>query len=273
MTTQAGNSHPSLLSTPDSGSPVTDMIRLVPGPGDPDHEPDRSRGDPGHASHSPASPNTGLAVRPWPLLLIAMPAAVAVWSGWVGIGQLTGFGHVHPLPGLWPSFRLDTAITLPVGVEAYAAYALHAWLTANNQVSARTRGYARRSATGSLLPGMAGQIAYHPLTQAHATRAPWRITTAVSCLPVLVLGMSAALAQLIHADTHHPGPPGDAGPPGPDRLTDHADRADPDRIRATIRPGRLADARATAARLHAEGHRISRRTLRPAVRHSAGATR
>ncbi len=268
MTTPAGNSHPSLLSTTAPGSPVTDMIQLVRGPGSPDHEPDQSprvrRTGPDHPGRSPADPDAGRAVRPWPLLLLALPAAVAVWSGWVGIGQLTGFGQVHPLPGLWPSFRVDTAITLPVGVEAYAAYALHAWLTANYQVSARTRGFARRSAIGSLLLGMAGQIAYHLLTQAHATRAPWPVTTAVSCLPVLVLGMGAALAQLIHADTHRTGPHGEAGPPGPDRLTDHEDRADSDRMRATIRPGRLADARATAARLHADGHRISRRTLRSA---------
>jgi hypothetical protein len=41
-----------------------------------------------------------------------------VWSGWVGIAQKTGFGRVSPLPGIWPSLHLDTAITLPVGVEA-----------------------------------------------------------------------------------------------------------------------------------------------------------
>jgi hypothetical protein len=28
----------------------------------------------------------------WPLFLIAAPAAVAVWSGWVGLGQMCGFG-------------------------------------------------------------------------------------------------------------------------------------------------------------------------------------
>jgi hypothetical protein len=69
----------------------------------------------------------GRNVRSWPLLVLAAPAAAEVWSGWVGIAQKTGFGLVSPLPGIWPSLHLDTAITLPVGVEAYAAYALRAW--------------------------------------------------------------------------------------------------------------------------------------------------
>src|ERR1035437_619699 len=67
-------------------------------------------------------------VRSWPLLVLAAPAAAEVWSGWAGIAQKTGFGLVSPLPGIWPSLHLDTSITLPVGVEAYAAYALRAWL-------------------------------------------------------------------------------------------------------------------------------------------------
>ena len=67
-------------------------------------------------------------VRSWPLLVLAAPAAAEVWSGWVGIAQKTGFGLVSPLPGVLPSLHLDTSITLPVGVEAYAAYALRAWL-------------------------------------------------------------------------------------------------------------------------------------------------
>jgi hypothetical protein len=54
----------------------------------------------------------------WPLYLIALPATVAVWSGWVGIGQLSGFGVIRPLPGIWDAARINTAITLPVGVEA-----------------------------------------------------------------------------------------------------------------------------------------------------------
>src|SRR5271157_2204886 len=63
-------------------------------------------------------------LRSWPLLVLAVPAAAEVWSGWVGIAQKTGFGMVPLLPGIWSSLHLDTAVTLPVGVECYAAYAL-----------------------------------------------------------------------------------------------------------------------------------------------------
>jgi hypothetical protein len=86
------------------------------------------------------------AVRSWPLLVLAVPAAAEVWSGWVGIAKLTGFGMVAPLPGIWPSLHLDTSITLPVGVEAYAAYALRAWLADRDAVSPRTRRFAKWSA-------------------------------------------------------------------------------------------------------------------------------
>jgi len=158
------------------------------------------------------------AVRSWPLLVLAVPAAAEVFSGWVGIAQRTGFGMVAPLPGIWPSLHLDTAITLPVGVEAYAAYALRAWLSSGSAVSERTRRFAKRSAIFSFMLGMAGQVVYHLLAQAGIMRAPWVVTTIVSCLPVLVLAMG-------HGD--HPRPPaarrrrghGYAGPQ--DRTTSH----------------------------------------------------
>ncbi len=50
--------------------------------------------------------------------------------------------------------------------------------------------------------GMAGQVAYHLLAQAGAARAPWPITTLVSCLPVLVMAMGTALAHMLRADAH-----------------------------------------------------------------------
>ena len=126
----------------------------------------------------------------------------------------TGFGLVSPLPGIWPSLHLDTAITLPVGVEAYAAYALRAWLARDRMTSDRTRRFAKSSAICSFALGMAGQVAYHLLAQAGMARAPWPVTTLVSCLPVLVLGMGTALAHMLRADTQATGMPGSrTGPP------------------------------------------------------------
>jgi hypothetical protein len=148
--------------------------------------------------------------RRWPLALIAAPAAVAVWSGWVGLGALCGFGVIHPLPGIIGGLRLDTAITLPVGVEAYGAYALGAWL-APGGVPAAARTFARRSAIGALALGMAGQVVYHLLAAAHAARAPWPVVVLVSCMPVVTLGFGAALTHLLRAvpapDTRVPEPP------------------------------------------------------------------
>ena len=141
--------------------------------------------------------------RRWPLWLIASPAAVAIWSGWVGLGTLCGFGVVHPLPGIWPAVRLNTAITLPVGVEAYAAYALGAWLSAGVSGAART--FARRSAIGALVLGMSGQVAYHLLSAAHAARAPWLVVTLVACLPVVTLAFGAALTHLLRAEPDQAG--------------------------------------------------------------------
>jgi hypothetical protein len=134
----------------------------------------------------------------WPMVLLAAPAFVAIWSGWVGLGALTGFGMVHPLPGIADEFTINSAITLPIGVEAYAAYALRVWLSTG--IGARARRFAKWSAIGSLLLGMAGQVAYHLMIADHVTTAPSGITTAVACLPVVVLGFGAALAHLQHRD-------------------------------------------------------------------------
>lgn len=138
----------------------------------------------------------------WPLLLIAAPAAVAIWSGWVGLGGMSGFGIVHPLPGIWDSFKINTAVTLPIGVESYAAYALGAWL--RKGLPSRARKFAKRSGITSLVVGTLGQVAYHLLAAAHQTVAPWEITMLVSALPVIVLGMAAALMHLAHDEDAEP---------------------------------------------------------------------
>jgi len=131
----------------------------------------------------------------WPLFPIAAPAAVAVWSGWVGLGGMCGFGPVNLLPGIGGGFHVNTAITLPVGVEAYGAYALGAWLVPGTPERART--FARRSAVGALALGMVGQVVYHLLAAAGADRAPWPVVVLVACLPVVTLGFGAGLTHLL----------------------------------------------------------------------------
>jgi hypothetical protein len=220
-----------------------------------------------------------------------------VWSGWVGIAQKTGFGRVSPLPGILPSLHLDTAITLPVGVEAYAAYALRAWLTRDRSISGRTRRFAKWSAIFSFALGMAGQVSYHLMAQAGMTRAPWAITTIVACLPVIVLGMGTTLAHMLRADAEamdtpdsRTGPrsapqspswsPQDSGGPGCKQAETDQDKSpsrDQDGTATGLRhghgatgPGRQAAgpraerARVIARKLAAAGTPVSRRTLRSA---------
>jgi hypothetical protein len=111
---------------------------------------------------------------------------------------MAGFGIVHPLPGIISGFHLNTAITLPIGVEAYGAYALGTWLRGSG-VPERARKFAQRSAIGALILGMLGQVIYHLLAAAHRNRAPWPVVVLVACLPVAVHGLAATLAHLRHA--------------------------------------------------------------------------
>lgn len=132
----------------------------------------------------------------WLLALLALPAAVSVWSGWVGLGGMCGFGVVQPLPGIAP-WEINTAITLPIGIEAYAVFALWAWL--NSHTSDRARRFARWSAITSLVVGGGGQVVYHLLVQANygPGTAPWPVTATVSLLTVAIVGMASALIHLL----------------------------------------------------------------------------
>ena len=261
------------------------------GPGRP---PAARTSGPADGDRSAAVSSGARTVRFWPLLVLAAPAAAEVWSGWVGIAQKTGFGLVSPLPGILPSLHLDTSITLPVGVEAYAAYALRAWLADGHSVRDRTRRFAKWSAICSFALGMAGQVAYHLLAQAGAARAPWPVTTIASCLPVMVLAMGTALAHMLRADAgiaadtpdHRTG--GSAVSPspawsaedqaaaaqdqaasqaplagsGPSARTTTAPQQEHDARAATAIPSGISQARAAASRLTAAGKPVSRRALR-----------
>lgn len=192
---------------PDATDPAD--VSAVPEPAppvepDPTPAPEITTPEPDDEATPVSRPDTPTADEPsrrpvvWPVVLMALGAFVAVWSGWVGLGKLTGFGKVDLLPGIvepgsWAT--IDSAITLPIGVEAYAAYALYVWLS--GRVPTRARTFAKWSALASLAVGALGQVAYHLLTAYDVTAAPWWITTLVSCLPVAVLGMGAALAHLV----------------------------------------------------------------------------
>lgn len=152
------------------------------------------------AAATPPAPAHRVVV--WPLLVIACSPFIAIWGGWVGLGKLTGFGFVNLLPGIvadggWAT--LDTAITLPLGMEAYSAYAFYVLL--HPAVNRRARRFAAWTALGAVVLGMAGQTAYHLMIAAGMTAAPWWITTVVSCLPVAVFGLAAALVHMVRADS------------------------------------------------------------------------
>jgi hypothetical protein len=153
---------------------------------------------------------TGRSFPRWPLAVIALPAAVAIWSGWVGLGMLCGFGPVHVLPGIDDGFVINTAITLPVGMEAYAAYALAVWFGPYS-VPDGARQFARRSAIAALCLGMLGQVTFHLLSAAHATAAPWLVVMGVSCIPVGVLGFAVVLTHKLRAESLPAETPAESG--------------------------------------------------------------
>jgi hypothetical protein len=63
---------------------------------------------------------------------------------------LAGFGPIRLLPGIADQVVINSTITLPIGVEAYAAYAIWAWLAPPSAgVSPTARRFACWSALGA----------------------------------------------------------------------------------------------------------------------------
>jgi hypothetical protein len=157
---------------------------------------------PGMGKHSPtedgAARDESRRNHLWLLLLIAAPAAVEVWSGWIGLGTLCGFGEIHPLPGIWDGLKINTVLTLPIGMEAYAGFALYVWLA--SRAGESVRAFACRSAIGAFILSCLGQMTYHLLAAKDHTRAPSMVVVLVACLPVAVLAFAATLTHLMHAD-------------------------------------------------------------------------
>ncbi len=214
--------------------------------------------------------------RRWPLLLIGASAGTATWSGWVGLGGLTGFGIVHPLPGIADSLTINTAVTLPIGVEAYAMYALSI-ATTHRSIPDRTRRYAWASSAAALALGMAGQIAYHLMTATrssvdpgHVDRlAPWWVIALVSCLPVAVLGAASLLWHLAGEPADETEAPAEPVPPEPQPETTEEPVSEPERTPSskrrpatvTARPDDLARVR-TAIQAGQLQHPLSAKRIR-----------
>lgn len=189
-TTVDGDVSPVENDAPLSGPPAT-----VPVPAQRNGDPRGVSAETAEAPSAPRKPRKAVMV--WPVWLLMLPASVAIWGGWVGLGEMAGFGVVNLLPGI-ANFEVNTAITLPVGMEVYAAYALYVWLS--GRAVGKALRFAKRSACAALVIGAGGQVAYHVMEAAGIGTAPWYITAAVSCLPVAVLGMGAALAHLVKAE-------------------------------------------------------------------------
>lgn len=159
------------------------------------------------ASEDQQTENAGV-LRGWHIamaLVIAVPAFLAVWSGWIGLGQMTGWKEMDMLPGFnhggWA--EIDTSVTLPIGIEAFGALSLAVWL-ASRKVQGILRTYSAICAFGSLTLGALGQVAYHVLKVNGTTpeNVPDLLVGFVAVLPVIVFGACAGLIHL--AATHLP---------------------------------------------------------------------
>jgi hypothetical protein len=139
------------------------------------------------------------AVRRTMIVFFGFVAVVAVWPGCIGLAQLSGFKVVHPLPGVWDSLQLDTAVVLPVSAVAYAACALSMWLSIEAR-AARTRRYAAFSVFVSLVIIAATHVAYYLMTAAGYVQAPGPLAKLVALMPVMLLGLTLMVAKSVSND-------------------------------------------------------------------------
>jgi hypothetical protein len=173
----------------------------VPGGGSTSPDPLPDRPDPTPAEtvfpQADGSPDLSPVVsrrvsRPWPILVLALPAFVAIWSGWVDLGRLTGFGVVHPLPGhLGRSLDQhgDHVAGRPGGIRVVRAAGVAGRGSLGPCDPVRDVVFPRVSPAGR---GRAGHLSpvgvYGPVADHDRGVLP----------PVLVLGMGAALYHLAH---------------------------------------------------------------------------
>jgi len=157
--------------------------------------------------HSP--PEHGRKKRDWLSIVgmaaVAGAAAFTSYSGLAGLAEMAGWNHM-------------LAKFLPITVDAYAMTATRVWLSPAN-LTAKARGFARRSAVGSIIASVAGNALFHAAT-AHVLAITWPMVVGLSAVPPVTLGL---ITHLYHtAKDTEPEPKTSPGPA----------IADPDAVKA-----------------------------------------
>ncbi len=129
----------------------------------------------------------------WLLAPISVGAFVATWGGWAKLASMTGYAEVQMLPGQpWSTFNIG--IVLPMTVEPFGMLA--AAIAFNPKVKSWARWIAGVMALGTLFAAAFCQATVHHLTVTGQTTAPDYVVAVTSVLPVIVLGLGAALGVL-----------------------------------------------------------------------------
>lgn len=130
----------------------------------------------------------------WVIGIIAGSAAVEVLVSWLGLGSVAGFPHLD----LFGLASIPTSWTLAVGLEAYAGYGLWVWLA--GAPGPRSRSFAMWSSIAAITLSLIAQAAYHVMLDSGSRHVPAWLAAFAGVLPVVVLGLAAFLAHLMHAD-------------------------------------------------------------------------
>jgi hypothetical protein len=129
----------------------------------------------------------------WLLVPISVAAFLATWGGWAKLATMTGYTQVEMLGGQeWSRFNIG--FVLPMSVEPFGMLAMS--VAFNTRVRRWARLVAGGMALATLIAAGICQSVVHSLTVRGETRAPDAIVSVTSVLPVVVLGLGAALAML-----------------------------------------------------------------------------
>ena len=136
---------------------------------------------------------------------VAGAAAFTSYSGLAGLAELAGWNHM-------------LAKFLPMTIDAYAMTATRVWLSPT-RLTEKARGFARRSAIGSIIASVVGNALYHAAT-AHVLSISWPMVVGLSAVPPVTLGL---ITHLYHTSRDTEPEPKDSPSPA---------IADPDAVRA-----------------------------------------